>query len=118
MERTRDDGLFVVFVDANGNDKTLNVLTDGGQLMTNRIRSISRHHAVKNADPEIGTILLKKLVHLRHQFIDMQEINRTTQPEVAYVRRRIDRNEKAYLGLFKSFPSTYESPLNESSLSS
>ena len=107
MPNQTESELLVTYINENDNLKTCNVLTADGKLMTNRLRCIIRHYPIRSIDPKIGTILLKKLEELQITLIHIQEINSTTEPEVARVRKSIRKNEALYIALFKNFPMDY-----------
>ena len=97
-----------VFVPIDGGTtKEVPIRTENNHLMKNRLNALLREYPNIIADSKLGAELLSQAKELHSRCIEMQEINRTTEREIAHVRKKIWQNEVFYLALFGQLPDSY-----------
>jgi len=94
------NGLFITIINPDGKPFELNVLSNDGKLMTNRIRNVIAHRKIVSVDPIIGHMLVEKYNCLQAKLIHTQDISRTTESEILHVRKSIRQSEELYTALF------------------
>ncbi|MFV0484790.1 MAG: hypothetical protein ACK5MU_00960 [Candidatus Saccharimonadales bacterium] len=97
----------VLVADKAGATKEIPIRTDDNNLMKRRLDRLLREYPNISADKRLGKELLAQATELHGTLIAMQEINRTTESEVAHVRKKISQDEAFYLAIFGQLPVSY-----------
>ncbi len=99
--------LYVTVRNRNGDhDVPLNVITDDGKLMSNRLRSIIRNNQLVEggADPAISRVITAKIERLEQDRKCARENNPPDQKKLDHIAEKINELVLFHLHLFGMVP--------------